>query len=304
MERLIINPSDFQSQYIAHLNECFKGWGGTSEYQWVFERKVGEHSSDILIIENDQDGVIAGSAITYRRLKDERTVIDIGVISGSWTLPAARRKGCLTKFVEESKRICYEKKIPFICAFMMDTNPSSRRLRAAGSHMFPTYHLFSPEVPFKDIHHDDVQFRKKNPELVEQVFQRMNETQRHNLRFDYTLQEFKDQYIHRLEETILLQLEEDFILLAEGADEMKILLLTYPNADRFLTYMKIISNWCLKIKSKKAFYFTTRKGRGEASIAIGFKNLPGYFTILETGKEEVEYAQVFQDLHINMADKM
>ena len=304
MERLIINPSGFQSQYIDHLNECFNGWGGKSEYQWVFERKVGEHSPDILIIENDEDGVIAGSAITYRRLKDEKTAIDIGIISGSWTLPAARRKGCLTKFVEESKRICYEKEISFTCAFMMDTNPSSRRLRAAGSHMFPTYHLFSPEVPFKDINHDDVQFRKKNPELVEQVFQRMNETQRHNLDYNYTPQEFKDQYIDRLEETIVLQFEEDFIVLAEGEDEMKILLLTYPTTDRFLTYLKITSNWCLEVKSKRAFYFTTRKARGEASIAVGFKNLPGYFTILNSGEEKVEYDQVFKDLHINMADKM
>ena len=304
MERLIINPSDFQSQYIHNLNECFNGWGGKSEYQWVFERKVGEHSSDILLIENDYDGVIAGSAITYRKLKDEKTVIDIGIISGSWTLPAARRKGCLTKFVEESKRICSEKRIPFTCAFMMDTNPSSRRLRAAGSYMFPTYHLFSPEVPFVDINHENVQFRKKNPELIKQVFQRMDETQSHHLHFDYTLQEFKDQYIYRLEETIVLQLEEDFVVLAEGEDEMKVLLLTCPTADRFLTYIKIISNWCLKVKSKKAFYFTTRKARGEASIAIGFKNLPGYFTILKSGEEEGEYSQAFKDLHINMADKM
>ena len=148
MEKIVLNPDNHESQYLDYLNECFPNWGGTTEYDWVFERKVGAFSADILLIENEEDGVIAGSAVSYRKLSQNGQNAEIGIMTGSWTLPAARKKGCFGKMINTSSELCRKKSVPYLTAFVTETNPSCRGLSSAGSYMFPTYHLFSPEELF------------------------------------------------------------------------------------------------------------------------------------------------------------
>ncbi len=81
MERIIINPENYEDIYIYNLNQCFNSWGGRQEYNWVFNRVVGENQSDIIVIKDKHDDVIAGSGITYRKLIiDDHHVTDIGIM--------------------------------------------------------------------------------------------------------------------------------------------------------------------------------------------------------------------------------
>lgn len=304
MENILINPENYQFEYIKNLNLCFNGWGDDILYNWVFDRKVGKYESDILVIKSDEGEVMAGSGITYRKLIKGDDLIDIGIITGSWTLPAARRKGCLAKFVEVSANLCREKNVDYITAFMMETNPSSRRLRAAGAFMFPTFHLFSPEEKFSDPGSVSLRERKKDPELLREIYNQMVVTQADKIHFDYQLEEFRKQYIHRPKESFILQINEDFAVMEESENAVKILLLTFPDTEEFITYIKKIANWCLENRNKKIFYFTSREEIGEICTRLGFENLPGFFTILKTNGREIEYSKEFEDLWINMGDKM
>lgn len=304
MEKFIINPENYQSEYIKNLNECFNGWGGHREYEWVFNRKVGEHSSDILLIHNEEDGVIAGSGISYRKLSGKNISVDIGIMSGSWTLPAARKKGCFTKMIHCSRDLCRKNGVPFLTAFVTETNPSSRRLEAEGSYMFPTFHLFSPEVPFEGDNLALAEVVENKEDSYQEIFDTVQERQSDFLNFGYTFEEFVGQYLERIKETTVLKINEDYAILEKGVNEVKVLLLTYSDEESLNTNIKAVTNWCLINRSLKAFYFTTREEFRKMGESLDFTITPGYFTILNSSDNDVEYDKAFNSLNINMADKM
>lgn len=304
MEQIIINPKDYQEQYIKNLNDCFNDWGGDLEYEWSFARKIGVNSSDLLLIENKEDGVIAGSAVSYRALSNGEKSIDIGIMTGSWTLPAARRKGCFTKMINSSKDLCRQKDVPFLTAFVTEMNPSSRRLEAEGSYMFPTYHLFSPEIPFEDENIPEIEISDEGRNIYKEIYDTVQAKQSTFLNFRYTLKEFIGQYLDRIKQTTVLKINDDFAVLENGVNEMKVLLLTYSDEQALNSNIKAVTNWCLKNRSKKAFFFTTRKEVYETAKELGCKLIPGYFTILSSTGEDKSYEELFDSLNINMADKM
>ena len=304
MEKFVINPENYQSEYIKNLNECFNGWGGDREYNWVFNRKVGEHSADILLIRNEEDGVIAGSGISYRKMAGKEVSFYIGIMTGSWTLPAARKKGCFTKMIHCSKDLCEKKNVPYLTAFVTETNPSSRRLEAEGSFLFPTYHLFSPEVPFKDENIPHVEITQKKGDVYKTIYDTTQDKQSNFLNFSYTFDEFVGQYLERIKKTIVLKIDEDFAILEDGVNEVKVLLLTSSNEVALRNNIKAVTNWCFENKSLKAFFFTTREEFREIGENLNFTIAPGFFTILSSIDHKVPYDDVFNSLNINMADKM
>ena len=304
MEKIIINPENYRKDYIANLNACFGNWGGEVEYEWGLQRQVGPHQTDIMLIENEEDGVIAGSAVSYRRLEGLGDTFDIGIMTGSWTLPAARRKGCFTKMINCSRDLCQSNKVPFLTAFVTETNASSRRLESEGSFMFPTAHLFSPEERYKEQGIPQPEVIDLNEKVSRHIYNRLQESQKDLLSFSYSFEEFQSQYIKRIKEVTILKIGEDFAILEDGLNEMKILLLTFLNYSDFGFYQKAISNWCVKNRGRKSFFFTTKKELAGICEELGFENVPGYFTILKSTEIDIDYEKKFADLHINMADKM
>lgn len=304
MEEFIINPDKYKDKYISNLNRCFNGWGGEREYEWAFERKIGKHSSDILLIQNEEDGIIAGSAISYRKISGKNTqeIIEIGIMTGSWTLPAARRKGCFTKMINCSKELCKRNAVPFLTAFVTESNPSSRRLAAEGSFLLNSYHLFSPEEPFDNVDQNDI-FEMKDIS-VDDIYAAKKRTEANLLSFGYSKEEFRSQYLDRIKKTTVLKIKDDFAIIENGNNEMKVLLLTYSSPEIFSVNLKLLTNWCLKNTSKKAFFYTTRKELYSECSKLGFENVPGYFTILRTAEDSINYEEQFSSLNINMGDKM
>ena len=304
MEKFVINPENYRKEYIANLNACFGNWGGEVEYEWGLQRQVGKHSTDIMLIENEEDGVIAGSAVSYRKLEGKEDSFEIGIMTGSWTLPAARRKGCFTKMINCSRDLCKDNNVPFLTAFVTETNASSRRLKSEGSFMFPTSHLFSPEEIYKEEGIPQSELVELNTDVSRQIYLRVQETQKEFLTFSYSFEEFQSQYLNRIKEVIVLKIDDDFAILEDGQNEVKILLLTYTNKENFRSFQKAVSNWCNKNKDRKSFFFTTRKELAGICEELGFNNLPGYFTILKSLDHDIDCKRKFADLHINMADKM
>lgn len=121
--------------YLDGLNCCFPGWGGIDRFDWCFSRPLAGRAPDLLLL-SDGSTPVAGSAITYRMLElPDGTQVRAGIMTGSWTLPAARGCGAFSRFIEESRAIS-----PVLLAFVTQDNPSRRRLEAAGAAAIPTFY--------------------------------------------------------------------------------------------------------------------------------------------------------------------
>jgi GNAT superfamily N-acetyltransferase len=143
-----VNVPGMAAEYLTGLNRCFPDWGGADTYRWAFERTVGAAPPDLMAVRQNE-GLVAGSAISYRQVALARGGrLDVGIMTGSWTLPEARGKGYFTRMIEESVGVASQRRAALLLAFVTEDNPSARRLTAAGSALFPTFYLFStPETP-------------------------------------------------------------------------------------------------------------------------------------------------------------
>ncbi len=302
MERIIINPENYEDIYIYNLNQCFNSWGGRQEYNWVFNRVVGENQSDIIVIKDKHDDVIAGSGITYRKLIiDDHHVTDIGIMTGSWTLPIAQGKGCFSKIIEVSKNICTLKRVPFLTAFVMESNPSFRRLKNAGSSLISTYHFVSKEIYYSDI--KTITVLKKEPKIYSELYYNFIKAQKGYLKFYYTHEEFYQQYINRSKNTEILQIGDDYAVIEETENIIKVVFITF-NTSSLINNTKALANWGLQTKSKKILIFTTKKEIAEALNILGFEYSSGYFTILNSSKDSSINMDIFNQVNINLGDKM
>lgn len=139
-----INPAGTEALYLECLNRCFPGWGGPSQFEWAFKRVVGGPPADLMLL-REGDELIAGSAVSYRRVRTRQGREGlVGIMTGSWTLPAARGRGAFTRIIDESVRLTRQHGGAALLAFVTETNASFRRLEAAGSTLFPTRYVSSP----------------------------------------------------------------------------------------------------------------------------------------------------------------
>lgn len=139
-----INPADFDQRYLDGLNVAFDGWGDESLYDWVFRRTAGSRRADQIVLRTDGE-LLAGSGVSYRRIRGPGEEFGVGIMTGSWTLPAARGKGCFARIIEESRVLSGERGCEYLIAFVTHDNASRRRLEAAGSLMIPSRYIFTSE---------------------------------------------------------------------------------------------------------------------------------------------------------------
>jgi len=135
----LADPSE-RAAYLAGLNACFPGWGDASMFAWCFDRIVAGRTPDLLHVE-DGDAMVAGSAITYRHVAiGGAAPVPVGIMTGSWTLPTLRGRGVFSRFIDASCDLSAKRGCAHLVAFVTRTNPSSRRLAAAGATLLPTYY--------------------------------------------------------------------------------------------------------------------------------------------------------------------
>lgn len=302
---VLINPDNFEADYIRYINECFNHWGGNKEYSWAFARQVGKHTSDIMVLENEEGEVIAGSAVTYRKLLGpDGTPFDIGIMTGSWTLPNARGRGCFSKIIDLSKELAGRRNVPFLTAFVTESNASFRRLRDAGSTLLPTSFLFSPEASFANVNTAEIQLLQSSKETVADIFQQFKASQKKSLGFSYTEEEFYTQYIDRPKNPEIIKLGSEYALVEETHNVVRALLITYDTPETFAHWVKVLTNWALQERSKKLLLFSTRQQEIDTCVSLRFEPMKGYFTILPTSADLGGSPDQLMQLNITMGDKM
>ena len=87
----VLNPEDSKLECIRNRNKSFNSSRGNRENNWFCDKKVGEHSAEILFVENDEHGAIANFGIFYCRLLNGTISLKIGTMSGSWNYKYGRQ---------------------------------------------------------------------------------------------------------------------------------------------------------------------------------------------------------------------
>ncbi|SCX94548.1 hypothetical protein SAMN05192588_0376 [Nonlabens sp. Hel1_33_55] len=299
---IVKNPEGVKEEYLKYLNVAFTNWGEEHLYSWVFDRQVGDLTTDQLIIKREGN-VIAGSAVTYRKIAlGGADIINVGIMTGSWTLPAARKTGCFTTIIEESKIMCRENKVPFLTAFVTDENPSSRRLAAAGALMIKSWNLFAPkeisesknQINFIDDFED-----KKSQEVI---YQKFMEPDGSTVAYSYNEAEFIGQFIKRPNVPIILEVNGVFVIMEEGFNAMKILVTTARGIPQLVEVLNDVNQWCIQHHDKNLFFFTMDEKIENEFSKLGYTSKLGYYTVIDC--DNGSSPELIEDVRINMGDKM
>lgn len=298
---IIINPAAYENKYISYLNECFPGWGNTINYDWTFKKDFGLRNADFFLIENEGE-VIAGSALTYRTvaMPNGQTFVH-GTMTGSWTLPAARGKGCFSVIIQESEKLVASHQYNFLTAYVTESNASFRRLEAAGSYLVPTNYI-ACTIPETDEAFEITEVVSPSVAVYEKLYHLRNEQVKYSLHYSYTLEEFIAQFIDRAEgKSRIVTLGDDYCILSETATTFRIL---YSSSYQF-AFLQQLRMWA-KSQQKNLFFFTT-KIIEKTITHPEYKIIPGYFTILsndEAVQQEMVKILKQNHFHIEYGDKM
>lgn len=138
---LIFEPSD-HARYLSGLEECFPGWGGESMYRWCFERSADAPPPERMVFAGADGAWVAGTAISFRTMRFAGKTWLSGVMTGSWTLPAARGQGLFPRFIQETrKRVAHHGGVA-VLGFAGDVQrASTRKLADAGSRCVPSTNM-------------------------------------------------------------------------------------------------------------------------------------------------------------------
>jgi ribosomal protein S18 acetylase RimI-like enzyme len=299
MNTVILNPENYKNTYLEYLNQCFPNWGNTTTYDWIFERTVGQKQSDILIIKDENNQVIAGSAVTYRVLKTTNgSQVDFGIMTGSWTLPEARGKGCFSQMIEESKRICFAKEVPFLTAFVTESNASYRRLRDAGFYCKTADNVFSNDTFF--VANADFSTLETVAVDLKLLFEKHTNFSSNNNGFLYNKVAFEGQFIKRLTPTECIKVGETYFLFEDTGTIIKLLFLSDFN----VANLKVFCDWMQVKRHKKVMFFLSDESKIKIAEAQNFHFVKGFFMVQKTDASIADSSDFFKEICINLGDKM
>jgi hypothetical protein len=299
MNVVVLNPENYKEKYLEYLNNCFPNWGDAITYDWVFERRVGQHKADIILLNNEEGEVIAGSAVTYRCVKSKNGIsVDFGIMTGSWTLPEARGRGCFSQIIEESKRICFSKNVPFLTAFVTESNASYRRLKDAGFYCKKADNIFSNETVFTT--NTDFSIVEIVTADTQVLYDKLNQFPSLNSSFAYSKEEFEKQYIKRLNSTVCVKINETYFLFEETTTIVKLLFISDFN----LIDLQCFCDWIRVKKDKKVMFFLSDETKIKLAEDHNFHIVKSFFTIQKTDDSLSFDYEIFKNISINLGDKM
>jgi len=273
MIRLVDLDELDRDAYLAGLNICFPGWGGTEMFDWAFNRLCAGQRADMLQVE--QDGrLIAGSAVTYRHIRfSDGSIARAGIMTGAWTSPESRGKGIFTRIVAASRGVALDRGAALLLGFGRVENASYRRIAAAGSAFFPTHQLLSTS---------SVQ-NSGRPVLIEVVdpTPRLFDPDPHISGFVYSDREWIQQFIERPHAVKCLSIGEGRThALIESRDDLdRVIALRASDESDWTEDILTLARRAHK-RAKSLFCFTSVATRAHVLAACGFDSVAGFLSSL------------------------
>lgn len=278
---LQINPPD-TLKVLACLNACFPGWGDERYFQWAFQRALQDLPLPDYMVLTEAGAEIAGSSVSYRRvLLRNGAAITAGIMTGSWTLPEARGKGCFSRIIQESIRITEQRGGALLLAFVTHDNPSCRQLLRAGAAQFPTSYLNgltqgkALQMPAASTGRV---FREVDS-LEETLFERWVTSRAGFVRCGYaSLADWQSQFVERPTKTILLQRNDGFAVLEEHPDTHRLLAYLPEEGEADADFLDALCQHAAK-RGKKLFHFCTDPELTKQLEGRNFNAKPGFITV-------------------------
>ncbi|MDP2270209.1 MAG: hypothetical protein Q8K32_05705 [Archangium sp.] len=270
------NPPGAEALYLESLNLCFPGWGDARAYAWAFGRRVGGPPADLMMLREGGE-LLAGSAVSYRTLltpEGKRALI--GIMTGSWTLPAARGRGAFTTIIEESVALTKRHGGALLLAFVTETNASFRRLEAAGSALFPTRYVSGRAGLSAPGARPAVERETKS------WFERFEKARPEGAHFAYgSAEEWAGQHVERPGQPVLVEVENAGAALVETHGDFDRVQAICADGDE--ARLQVIAS-CLQraaSRGKRLFLFESKPARAERMTQeLGLDAAKGYLTAL------------------------
>jgi hypothetical protein len=247
-------------------------------FEWAFMRKLrGLPLSDYIWLK-DAGEVLAGSGVSYRQLTlPNGSEITVGIMTGSWTLPAARGRGCFSRIIRESINITAERNGAILLAFVTEDNASCRALLSSGAAAFPTsYFIRQPNVgDFADRSGTIAEL----PDVTDNQIDEWRQQYGKFVRFSYHAHEdWRAQILRRPSAPRIYSRDaNEFVVLEEFADTERILAYLGPRG----TFPRDLMNAVVcraASRNKKCFTFSSDPALSEFCSGSGFTKRSGFLT--------------------------
>ena len=283
--QLEINPPGIDSAYLRCLNTCFPGWGDAQMAQWAFRRALAPDPLPDLMVLREGDELLAGSAVSYRSVVlPNGSTVRAGIMTGSWTLPAARGRGCFTRVIEESVAVTQERLGALLLAFVTEDNPSCRQLLKAGAAAVPTSYFFT------DL---DASSQMSGPELaiageddLPDAVALWAKSREGKCRFAYSsLEDWKGQFLERPGRVDAVRdASGAFAILERTSTTDRIQAWWAPTQESALQLFQSLRDHAWS-NGRKLFSFSTDATLTAQCEAMGLRKKPGYLTVMVTDWE-------------------
>lgn len=290
-----LNPAGAASSYLAHLNTCFGGWGDEGRFRWAFERTAGAPPADLMVLREGGE-VLAGSAVSYRAARlGPGAPFRVGIMTGSWTLPASRGRGCFTRIIHESVELCRKQGAALLLAFVTEDNASYRRLRDAGAVLVPTRYWVFPAPssptgdagPLRAVAADAASLHRPHEERADS-----------GLRFTYDAEGWRGQFLARPSPVEALESDAGLALVERAATTDRVLAL-YPSAGSGEALVRALHARA-QAGGRGLFAFTGNAERAAWFEPLGAAAKPGFMTVLPAAGG----APVVEALGLENGDRM
>lgn len=272
------NPASFDARYLENLNLAFGHWGDQALYDWVFRRSCGSFATDQLVLEESSGLVLAGSGVSYRKVRTSAgDVLDVGIMTGSWTVPQARGRGCFSRIIEESVALTRERGGAALLAFVTENNLSRRALERAGAYMLPSGYWTGLVLGGEEI-----RLKVRPSSISAEAFFDAYLAQRQDvISFWYPeITGFIGQILSRPLPTRLLTVGTSEVVVEEANDTDRILAVVRGEESPEQIYAAVVDD--AGKRGRKAFAFSM----GE--IPAGVAGISGYLTIIPCGDGGVQ----------------
>jgi hypothetical protein len=204
-------------------------------------------------------------------------------MTGSWTLPEARGRGCFATVIEESVALTRLQGGVALLAFVTEDNASYRRLVAAGASLVPTTYAFSKAETPKVAAAGAEGVSTPDPVTLEAACAAMAGS---DARVEYTPETWASQLLHRDGPTRVLQLgpHGHAVMEAKG-DFDRMQAWTVRSSGRGAALAMVLAD--AQARGRKFFTFTLDTDVAEACRSLGLGTAPGFMTVLPTGASEL-----------------
>ncbi len=276
-----VNPQGLDDKYLRCLNTSFPHWGEEYVFKWAFCRALPPDPLPDRFLLREEGNLLAGSAVSYRTLSlPNGSAIRVGIMTGSWTLEAARGRGCFSRVIQESIRITREREGALLLAFVTHDNPSCRQLQRAGAAMFPTSYLIANPEDTSEIADSVAEIGDAD---LKRAVDHWAGAKKDQSSFRYSsFETWKSQFVDRPWETkVVGDASGAFAVIERHAETDRINALGAPSKAREIAFLHDLRTRA-SLEGRKLFAFST-----DGELAAGWRNRgliekPGFLTAIVT----------------------